>query len=60
MNWQTWEALARRHTAYRDLLRERMDRLDPGTDYDALGDRVKRHDARMRRHMDKALTASDL
>ena len=57
MNRQTWKAVACRHTAYRDVLAKRVgDRLD---DFDTLSVRQRRHDARMRRHLDKALTLSD-
>ena len=60
MNWQTWEAVASRHAAYRDVLSRRIGDLpDHRPSFDALAVRQRRHDARMRRHLDKALTLSD-
>ena len=60
MNWETWEALACRHAAYRDVLSKRIGDLpDHRRYFDALADRQRRHNARMRRHLDKALALSD-
>ena len=57
MNWRTWDAVADRHAVYRDVLIKRIgDRPD---DFDTLSVRQRRHDARMRRHLDKTLTLSD-
>ena len=60
MNWQTWDALADRHAAYRDVLSKRIGDLPDHRGYfDALAGRQRRHNARMRRHLDKALILSD-
>ena len=59
MNWRTWEALACRHAAYRDVLSKRIGDLPDHRRFDALAGRQRNHDARMRRHLDKALTLSD-
>ena len=71
MNARTWQALARRQQSYRRVLLVRMakwteQRIPCYTDpaalcaLAALADRADRHDARMQRHMNKALAVSDL
>ena len=66
MKFSTWEVIAKRHVWYRALLVERMaewpeTRVDACTDLQRLqyvlklSERVERHQARMDRHINRAM-----
>lgn len=68
MRFESWEAVARRHVWFRDVLRARMapwteDAINACTDMEALkglvnlAERIERHEERMSRHMAHGLAA---
>lgn len=66
MKWHTWEAIAKRHPWYRNLLAQKMaesEASDACRDMDIrrhtvkLAERAERHQERIERHMARGLAA---